>query len=131
MKRLASFVTIIAAAFALTAGTASAATGTNTFHAITGVGCSFATESVGTASWDTETATVKIRVRNLSPSTEYQVQTVAGCAPGNIENLGTLTTNKKGKASGSFTFTPQGVRRFLLVPTTGTVYSTDFIALGA
>jgi len=131
MKRLVSFVAVAAAAFALTSGTASAATGSATFHEVTGGGCSLGTGSHGTARWDTSTATVQIRVRKLSPNTEYQVQEVAGCSSGNVEILGTLTTNNGGRASGSFTFTPMGVRSFQLVPTTGgTAYSTEMVNLG-
>src|SRR5215207_10732276 len=120
MKRLVLFMTIIAAAFALTGGTASATTGSETFHALTGPACSFAPESVGTASWDTAPpATVKIRVRKLSPSTEYQVQVVQGCIGSVNQQLGTLTTNKKGNAKGSypFTSTTMGALHFRLFPT--------------
>ena len=130
MKRVVSFVAIAAVAFALTGGTAFAATGSATFHEVTGGGCGLGTDSHGTARWDTETATVQIRVRKLSPNTAYQVQEVAGCSGGNVETLGTLMTNNGGRASGSFPFTAMGVRSFQLVPTTGTAYSTEMVNLG-
>jgi hypothetical protein len=122
VKRLISFVTIVAAAFALTGGTAFATTGSATFGEAGVTGCETFGEH-GTATWDTATATVDIRARKLSRKTEYSVEIVIGCNLGNAAEqvLGTLTTNGGGNGSGSYSFTPdpRGALHFRLVPVGG------------
>jgi hypothetical protein len=136
VKRFARFVAVFAAVFALTGGTALAASPAkfydqnvngNTCNGVNGTGGG----SVGTARWRPATATtstVNIRVRGLQPNTTYAVRFWTGAAScSSHQELGSLTTDARGNASSSYTFENRSSGWFDLVPNSGVAYATQLI----